>query len=121
MQKGLSLSGSMIYQDGEWKTYTEEVESTNVAYIRKDSSWGNNMYCYVYSKDDENVTNGSWPGAAMTCVSGDLYKYEVPESISNPLVIFTDGTNQYPGAMEPGLSLSGSMIYENGQWGQYAE
>lgn len=121
MESGLSLSGSMIYQDGVWTTYIEEVETSNVAYIRKSSSWGSNMYCYAYSKDDESITNGSWPGASMTCVSGDLYKYSVPENITNPLVIFTDGTNQYPASMEPGLSLSGSMIYENSQWVQYEE
>ena len=55
----------------------------------------------------------------MTQVSGNIYKYEVPENITDPLVIFTDGINQYPGSMEKGLDLSGSMIYENGRWSTY--
>lgn len=118
MQKGLSLSGSMIYQGGQWKAYqTEEVQ--NVAYFKKPANWGSGIYCYVYSADNESVNNGAWPGVKMTLVSGDTYKYEVSGSISNPLVIFTDGTNQYPGSMQKGLSLSGSMIYADGNWSAY--
>lgn len=118
MQKGLSLSGSMIYQSGQWKTYTQS-QVTNVAYFKKISSWGSNIYCYVYSAGDETINNGSWPGVKMTLVSGDIYKYEVSNSITNPLVIFTDGTNQYPAAMQSGLSLSGSMICSDGNWSAY--
>lgn len=118
MQKGLSLSGSMIYQGGQWKAYqTEEVQ--NVAYFKKPANWGSGIYCYVYSADNEAVTNGAWPGVKMTLVSGDTYKYEVSADISNPLVIFTDGTNQYPGSMQKGLTLSGSMIYADGNWSTY--
>ena len=118
MQKGLSLSGSMIYQNGEWKNY-EETQASNIAYITKPSGWGSNLYCYAYSADDESVTNGAWPGVKMTLVSGDIYKCEVSGSISNPLVVFTDGTNQYPASMQKGLSLSGSMMYANGSWSSY--
>ncbi len=118
MQPGLSLSGDMIYADGTWKTYSEEVVTGNVAYIEKESWWGSTLYCYAYSADDD-TSNGSWPGVKMTYVSGNIYKYEVPSNITNPLVIFTDGNNQYPGSMQPGLSLSGSMIYQGGSWKAY--
>ncbi len=118
MQKGLSLSGSMIYQSGQWKAY-EQDESANVAYLKNLSGWGNEVYCYVYSADNEAVNNGVWPGVKMTLVSGDVYKYEVPESISNPLVVFTDGVNQYPASMQKGLSLDGPMIYADGSWSAY--
>lgn len=118
MQKGLSLSGSMIYQAGQWKAYQAE-EVQNVAYFKKPANWGNGIYCYVYSADNESVNNGVWPGEKMTLVSGDTYKCEVSNTISNPLVIFTDGTNQYPSAMQKGLTLSGSMIYADGSWSAY--
>ena len=118
MQKGLDLSGKMIYSNGDWKEYKEGEVTSNVAYIAKDSSWGT-MYCYVYSESNESNTNGAWPGVKMTHVSDNIYKYEVPSSISDPLVIFTDGANQYPGSMQKGLSLSGSMIYNNGSWTSY--
>ena len=117
-QKGLTLSGSMIYQNGSWTTYNEVV-TTNVAYIAKDSTWGSTMYCYAYSSDNESNRNAAWPGVAMTLASGNIYKYEVPSGIANPKVIFTDGTNQYPGAMQSGLLLTGSMIYQNSTWSTY--
>ena len=118
---GLSLSGSMIYQNGSWSTYTEgtTVTTANVAYIAKSSSWGSTIYCYAYSSDNESNKNAAWPGVAMTLVSGNIYKYEVSSSITNPRVIFTDGTNQYPGANQAGLLLSGTMIYQNSTWSTY--
>ncbi len=121
MEKGLLLSGSMIYEDGNWNTYTgdSETEQTNTAYFYKPDGWGSNLYCYVYSADDDTVRNGEWPGVSMTHVSDTLYKYEVSDEITNPLVLFTDGNNQIPGANEPGLSLSGSMVYQNGNWTVY--
>lgn len=118
MQKGLSLSGSMIYQKGQWKAYKPEAVE-NTAYIKKPAGWGREVYCYVYSADNESVRNGVWPGVKMSLVSGDTYKYELPNNISNPLVIFTDGSNQCPGAMQKGFSLNGSMIYDNGNWNVY--
>lgn len=118
MQKGLSLSGSMIYQSGQWKEYKAETVQ-NTAYFKKPANWGSEVYCYVYSADNEAVNNGAWPGVKMTLVSGDTYKYEVSNTIGNPLVIFTDGTNQYPGSMQKGLTLSGSMIYADGTWTTY--
>lgn len=94
---------------------------SNTAYIEKPSNWTGAMYCYVYSEDNESNCNAAWPGVAMTSVSGSLYKYEVSAAISNPLVIFTDETNQYPASMQKGLSLTGSMIYQNGTWSSYTE
>lgn len=94
-------------------------ESSNICYIYKPDGWGSTLYCYAYSGDGDFTCNASWPGVPMTKVSDSLYKYEVSDSITNPLVIFTDGTNQYPEANQPGLSLSGSMIYQNGSWSSY--
>lgn len=116
MQKGLSLSGSMIYQGSQWKNYTGEVTTKNIAYFKKPASWNSDIYCYAYSADDESVKNSAWPGEKMTLNADGTYQYEVSSDISNPLVIFTDGTNQYPASMQKGLSLSGSMIYDNGSW-----
>lgn len=121
MQAGLTLNGKMIYQNGSWTTYTDNVVTSNVAYIRTTSSWGTSLYCYAYASANESIKNAVWPGAQMTCVAGNLYKYEVPASIASPRVIFTDGVNQYPGAMQSGLALSGAMICENSTWSSYAE
>lgn len=103
-------------------TYVYEksgVTTGNTAYLELPSGWGSEVYCYAYSEENESVTNGAWPGVKMTKVSGNIYKYEVPENIKNPLVIFNDKNNQYPGSMQRGLSLSGSMMYVNGNWSAY--
>ena len=99
--------------------YEKDVTTGSTAYIELPSGWGSNVYCYAYSADNEAVTNGVWPGVQMTKVSDNIYKYDVPDNISNPLVIFTDKKNQCPGAMQKGFKLDGSMIYKNGSWGVY--
>lgn len=98
-------------------TPTPTPTGSNVVYLELPSGWSTNVYCYVY--ENENINNASWPGVAMTKMSNGLYKYEVPNEINNPKVLFTDVTNQYPGANEPGLELSGTMIYQNGSWKTY--
>ncbi len=91
----------------------------NIAYIELPGSWGSKVSCYAYSADGSS--NGDWPGVAMTKVSGNLYKYEVPSNISNPRVIFySSDSNRYPADLQPGLSLYGNMIYKSGQWTVYS-
>lgn len=144
MEDGLSLSGSMIYKNGTWQRYsgpfptitptptpTVTVTPTptptdipgdgNVAYIELPSGWSE-PYCYVYSKTVAKLENAAWPGVKMEKVSGNLYKYKVPDNISDPLVIFFGGDNsrRYPADMEDGLALSGNMIYKNGSWSIYS-
>lgn len=119
MQRGLELKTDMIYHSGEWMPISSEVfKDGNVAYFAKDENWDGDMYCYVYSAED-GVTNKPWPGVKMTHVSGNIYKYVIPKEINNPLVIFTDKKHQYPGSMQTGLPILGSMILENGEWKRF--
>lgn len=98
-----------------------EIAADPTAYLKLPSGWGSEVYCYVYSEENESVKNAEWPGEKMTKVSGNIYKYQVPDQISRPLVIFTDKNNQYPASMQKGLSLNGSMIYQDGIWENYIE
>ena len=101
-----------------YNTSSSSASKTNIAYIELPNDWGTDVKCYVYGSDGKN--NGDWPGVKMTKVSGNLYKYEVPSSVSNPRVIFySSDSNRYPADMEPGLSLYGEMIYKNGIWSVY--
>ena len=136
MEDGLSLEGSMIYKNGTWNKYEGTITPTptvtvtptptdipgdgNVAYIELPSGW-NEPYCYAYNEAATKAENAVWPGVKMEKVSGNLYKYKVPDSIPNPQIIFFGGDNsrRYPADMQPGLALSGSMIYQNGTWGPY--
>jgi alpha-amylase len=114
--QGLKVSGSMIYENGSWHEYKQDVITDNVAYIELPSGWGE-PYIYVYEESNGTVkNNASWPGVKMTKVEGNVYCYKVESSFTNPMVIFTDGKNQYPERSAKGLVLKGSMIYSNGTW-----
>lgn len=111
---------------GSEGTVTDEAIFTkvgkNIAYIDLPSGW-DEPYIYVYN--EAGAENAAWPGVKMEKVEGGLegysnpYYYEVPDTISDPLVIFYGGDNsrRYPADMEGGLPLTGSMIYTaTGNW-----
>ena len=90
-----------------------------VAMLSLPSGWSTPVYCYAY---DDTTNNGTWPGVQMTYDSSSgYYTYTVPTTLTSPKVIFTDGTNQYPGANQAGLSFSrtGSWLYKDGSWAEY--
>lgn len=98
---------------------TTSATANNIAYIELPSNWGDSVTCYVYGTNGKE--NAEWPGVKMTNVSGNLYKYEVPDDIKNPRVVFySSDSNRYPGDYEPGLSLYGEMVYKNGIWSVYS-
>ena len=55
--------------------------------------------------------NAVWPGEEMTRDPDGTYSYTLAEEWDSALVIFNDGANQYPAAMEPGVELSEGMSY----------
>lgn len=78
----------------------------------KPESWGDTIYVYIYNETVSPVKkNGSWPGEAMTLDADGSYSYTLSEEWDSALVIFSDGTNQYPAAMEPGVDLEEGMAY----------
>ena len=105
------------------KSYTfKKVEKTsNVAYLDLPSGWGTTVYCYAYD-EDTSVENAEWPGVKMTLDSSTgYYKYEIPEEITTPRVIFyNSSSNRYPAQMEDGLLCEGSWIYNGSTWKEYS-
>ena len=96
-------------------TVTVKEVAKSVIYAAKPNGWGD-LYAYVYTGDGASAkSNATWPGVAMTLLSasdscGDagMYRYEVPDDLaSNAKVIITDGHNQYPGSMKPGMDYNG--------------
>ena len=134
MEDGLSLSGFMIYADGNWKQYSpgggdiggggggtqeswkDKVDGSYDVYLLKPSGWGDTVYCYAYIS--ESVNNASWPGAKMDSLGEGVYGYNLPEGWSNAKMLFSDGSNQIPGANQPGIDWADgtSKLYANGQW-----
>ena len=124
MSYGDSVTITLTATDGtnnysKTYTFTKSEKKNNIAYLDKPSGWGT-PYCYAYQViDGVIVENAEWKGVQMTLVSGNIYKCEMPENLTAPNIIFTDGNTQYPGMDEDGLVLNGEMIYQNGQWKTY--
>ena len=77
-------------------------------YFTKPSSWGNTVYAYVYDGGDQVA---SWPGTACKDEGNSKYSYTFTKNWKNPLIIFTDGKNQYPAQNEAGLPLESGKTY----------
>lgn len=104
-------------------TFTKQERTGNVAYLSLPSGWGSTVYCYAYDSATETVNNGVWPGEQMTLDSATgYYKYEIPENIEAPRVIFYNSdVNRTPVALEKGylFSENGSYLYKDGNWSVY--
>ena len=88
-------------------------EGTKIYFV-KPANWADRVCAYVYdeSSSSEVKYNASWPGVEMTLEADGTYCYTFTEEWVNPLVIFTDGSNQSNGAMEPGAAVIADKVYE---------
>lgn len=92
-----------------------------------DADYGNHKW-YVFIYTDNQGTNGSWPGAALTldesCTLNGLsgwYSYMIPKGLRYGLAMVSSSNNnyRYPGDMEPGIPINGKSIiftHHNGVW-----
>lgn len=88
---------------------TRVTEKGQSVYFEKPEDWGDELFAYVY--DDAEGQNGPWPGREMKQVKGNKYKYTFVFDWENALIIFSDGTNQYPGQNLPGLIVEPDKTY----------
>lgn len=111
---GTKSSGNVTFK------YQKTEPSNNIAYLKLPSGWSTDVYCYAYDSATEKVNNGTWPGQQMTLdPTTGYYKYEVPENIKAPRVIFYNSAqNRYPADQEKGLlfETDGSWLYADGKW-----
>ena len=122
LAEGESVTVTGTGEDGstvtDSKTFTKKanvIDGSYDVYIKKPSGWGNSLNCYAYA---DETNNGKWPGAAMTSLGDDVYAYNIPDGFTTANVIFNDGSNQIPGAQQPGLVWTDgtSMSYIDGDW-----
>lgn len=91
------------------------VDAGITVYFQKPEDWGDTISAYVYDESTGAVREAApWPGVACEAGSDGLYSYTFDESWDNVLVIFTDGKNQVPGAMEPGMVVEADKVYTAG-------
>ena len=77
------------------------------------SGWSN---VNVYTWNESGECTGSWPGAAMTHVSGYVYSLPIPADAKN--IIFNDGSTQTADLTIP-TDGKNMYIYASGLWGTH--
>ena len=104
-----------------YKKIKQAVVAPGTAVLQLPSGWSTPKI-YVY--DDSGAvlkTISSWPGVDMTAmpdVGENCYGYTLPSDWTTAKVIFTDGVNQIPSRMQPGLTITNkeAKIYKDGSW-----
>ena len=88
-------------------------EKTVTIYFDNTSNWSK---VNVYTWTGETPITGTWPGSAMTKVSGSIYSYEVPARAVN--IIFNNGSEQTKDLVIP---TDGKNLYNfaTGKWSTY--
>ena len=105
--------------DGGWGPYGSVVEvEVFTIYVSVPSSWSA-AYVYLWNAGGNN----GWPGAAMTKVDGNIYKYDVPVAAAYTSLIFNNGsgggTNQTADLTMPTAENS-MYIVDTAKWGTYS-
>ena len=82
-------------EDG--KTYEVPTTYGKITFVKPDD-WGETVYAFVCSKGSGEIKNAEWPGKEMINNGDGTYSYNVPNGIKDPIVTFTDGSeeNKYP-------------------------
>ena len=99
-------------------TYTfkkqNQIQSGTKVYFEKPDDWADNIYAYVYDETSSSSVkeNNAWPGIAMKKEDNGLYSYTFDEEWGSALIIFTDGTNQSNGVLEPGEEVVSEKVYK---------
>ncbi|MBQ1689419.1 MAG: starch-binding protein, partial [Lachnospiraceae bacterium] len=117
IMEGSRSAGSTPVVTSQPDNTSSPVEAKQRIYFDNSSYNWSNVYCYMYMNKDEK--NEAWPGVKMELdQTTGYYYYDVPENLSTGKVIFTQDkttkTNRYPAEKEPGLDVSGTMLFKEG-------
>lgn len=90
------------------KTSDTPADGTTISFTKPDT-WGDDINIYIY-QEEETKENAAWPGEPMTNNGDGTYSYTLKEgAFKEPLIIFNDGTKQYP--KSKGLALEEGKMY----------
>ncbi|MDD6489406.1 MAG: starch-binding protein [Clostridia bacterium] len=81
-----------------------------VVTFQKPDKWGDTINAYVYEPATAK-NNAAWPGIAMTDNGDGTYSYTIPSDLNNPVIMFNDGSNQYPAQGKDGLPIENGKTY----------
>lgn len=113
----LTLRGENAAGDQTCMTYVfvkqDPIAAGTKIYFEKPEGWNDTLYAYVYDESSYSSvkSNKTWPGVEMTLEADGTYSYTFEEEWIAPLVIFTDGTRQSNGTLEPGAAVEADKVY----------
>lgn len=119
-----TVSSSYHYKKLENRTIPA-VENGGIVFDNSKAQW-DTINIYVYDESGAvTITNGQWPGVAMTDCGEDYYSYQLPEqfaSCKHIMIIFNNGNgDQIPGAMQDGMTMAyaDKKLYDGTKWMNY--
>jgi len=84
---------------------TTSPSGAQYVYCENEAGWST-VTAYMWNSDSDN--NKAWPGAAMTNIGGNIWRYQLPKSFKN--IIFSEnGNNQTADLTLPGVG----RVYNN--------
>lgn len=85
--------------------------------FKKPAGWSDDIKYYYYTNDEKGITFTDWPGQPMTKYrDGSFYARII--DMADACIIFTDGTNQFPAALQPGIAVKDGqeLIFQDGKY-----
>lgn len=85
--------------------------------FKKPAGWSDDIKYYYYTNDGKEISFTDWPGKSMTKNWDGSYYARIID-MENARVIFTDGTNQFPAAFQPGIPVKDGqeLIFQDGKY-----
>lgn len=96
----------------EKKEEVTTIKDGITVYFEKPTDWGDILSAYIYSEKDGGLKIlKDWPGTEMTKEKDGRYSFTFAKEWEEGLIIFNDGSKQYPGSNEPGLPIEAKKNY----------
>ncbi len=85
--------------------------------FQKPDGWSDDIKYYYYTNDGKGISFTDWPGTSMTKYVDGAYYAKIYD-MDDARVIFTDGTNQYPAPLQPGIAVKDGqeLIFQDGKY-----
>lgn len=85
--------------------------------FKKPADWSDDVRLYYYTNDGKGISFTEWPGTLLRKnYYGDYFT--TISSMDDARVIFTDGTHQYPAALQEGINVKDGqeLIFQDGKY-----
>lgn len=110
----LHAEGDVTVKDD---TVIEKCKTQTRLNFKKPSGWSDDVRFYYYTNDGKGISFTAWPGTKMSKNSDGSY-YATIYDMADARVMFTDGTHQYPAALQEGINVKDGeeLLFQDGKY-----